>query len=306
MEIRHLRAFIATYEERSLTSAANRLNATQPGLSVQIATLEADLGSKLFDRHARGLIPTVAGHRFYPLAVAIIHDMNAAVGTIRSLSEAMTGSISIGLPPTLSKAILAVVLTEFAHRYPDVKIRVVEGFSTALLPLLANGDVDCCLAMAVSDHPEIRMTPIYRDRFVIVSGDQLDLPAGQVIALNGDKKLKLVIPTLRYGLHQLLEPLLRTERIMPERLIEIDGLSGTLKFLKESDWAALLPFAAVHDEIDDSGIRVNAIAGGEIGIEYYIAQLATEHLQPAAQVFIDMAAKALDDITKRWPAAKLF
>lgn len=300
MDLRHVRAFVAAYEKRSLTAAAVTIYATQPGLSVQIAALEAELRSKLFERHARGLQPTFAGERFYPLAVNILRDVNNAVGTMRALSKSVAGSFSIGVPPTLSKAILASVLIEFADAYPEVEIRIVEAYSGTLLALLESKDVDCALVMHVPDHPEIRFTPIYDDRFVLVSGPRLGIEHGVSVALNKEPRLKLVFPSLRHGLHRLLEPQLTTERIRPERFIEIDGLSGTLKFIEASDWAGLLPYAAVHDDVDEARLRVNPIDGDEIKIEYFVAQHATEFLLPAAQIFIDIATKVLDKIKQKY------
>jgi LysR family nitrogen assimilation transcriptional regulator len=306
MDLRHVRAFVAAYEKRSLTAAAVTIYATQPGLSVQIAALEAELGSKLFDRHARGLQPTFAGERFYPLAVSILHDVNHAVGTMQALSKTVAGAFSIGVPPTLSKAILASVLTGFADRYPEVEIRIVEAYSGTLLALLESKDVDCALVMHNPDHPEVRFTPIYSDRFVLVSGPRLGISHGVPVALNQEPHHKLVFPSLRHGLHRLLEPQLKKGRIVPERFIEIDGLSGTLKFIEASDWAGLLPFAAVHDDVDEARLRVNPIEGEEIKIEYFVAQLSTEFLLPAAQIFINMAAEVLDDIKQKYQDNKKF
>jgi LysR family nitrogen assimilation transcriptional regulator len=300
MDLRHVRAFVAAYEKRSITAAAVTIYATQPGLSVQIAALEAELRSKLFERHARGLEPTFAGERFYPLAVSILRDVNHAVGTMRSLSKSVAGAFSIGVPPTLSKAILAPVLSQFADKYPEVEIRIVEAYSGPLLSLLENKDVDCALVMHIPDHPEIRFTPIYDDRFVLVSGPRLGIVHGVSVALNKEPRLKLVIPSLRHALHRLLEPQLKKGRILPERLIEIDGLSGTLKFIEASDWAGLLPYAAVHDDVDEARLRVNPIEGEEIKIEYFVAQLGTEFLLPAAQIFIDTAAAVLTEIKQKY------
>jgi len=300
MDLRHVRAFVAAYEKRSLTAAAVTIYATQPGLSVQIAALEAELRSKLFERHARGLQPTFAGERFYPLAVGILRDVNHAVGTMRALSKSVAGAFSIGVPPTLSKAILAPVLIQFADAYPEVEIRIVEAYSGTLLALLESKDVDCAIVMHDADHPEVRFTSIYNDRFVLVSGPRLGISHGVPVALNQEPRHKLVFPSLRHGLHRLLEPELKKGRITPERFIEIDGLSGTLKFIEASDWAGLLPFAAVHDDVDEARLRVNPIAGEEIKIEYFVAQLSTEFLLPAAQIFIDMSAGVLDKIKEKY------
>ncbi len=56
-----VRAFLATIEEGSLSSAARALNLTQPTLGRQVAALEAALGVTLFERSGRQLLPTPAG-----------------------------------------------------------------------------------------------------------------------------------------------------------------------------------------------------------------------------------------------------
>jgi DNA-binding transcriptional LysR family regulator len=302
MDLRQIKAFVAAFEKRSLTAGAVKVNATQPGLSVQIATLEAELGSKLFDRHARGLKPTFAGERFYPMAVSILRDVNDAVGAIRTLSGRVTGTFSIGVPPTLSKAILAPLLIEFTESFPDVQLRIVEAYSRALVPLVENKELDCALVLHDPSHPEVEFTPIYDDRFVLVSGPKLNLPPGEPIALNEQPDLKLVIPSLRYGLHQLLQPEFDKRRITTQRMIEIDGLSGTLKFIGASNWAGLLPFAAVHEDVEAKELHINPIAGDEIKIHYYLAQLATEFLPPAVRLFADNAARLLNEIASTYQA----
>ena len=64
MEPRHLRDFLAIAEERSFNRAGERLSTAQPGLSTQIRCLEAELGVRLFERHAPGPNLTEAGELF--------------------------------------------------------------------------------------------------------------------------------------------------------------------------------------------------------------------------------------------------
>src|ERR1051326_6114942 len=69
MELRHLRYFIAVAEEGSLTNAAERrLHTAQPSLSRQIRDLELEVGVKLLERKARGIVLTSGGRVFRALA----------------------------------------------------------------------------------------------------------------------------------------------------------------------------------------------------------------------------------------------
>ncbi|MBY5992680.1 LysR family transcriptional regulator [Ferrimonas balearica] len=68
MDLRRLRCFVAVFEERNMTAAAERCFITQPSLSTAIKQLEAELGLALFVRHKRGVDLTDSAHQLYPLA----------------------------------------------------------------------------------------------------------------------------------------------------------------------------------------------------------------------------------------------
>ena len=71
LDLRQIQYFVCLYEERSVTRAARRLNVVQPALSMQINRLEKRLGTDLFERTARGMIPTSAGETMYRIYLPI-------------------------------------------------------------------------------------------------------------------------------------------------------------------------------------------------------------------------------------------
>ena len=68
MEMRQLRYFTVLAQELSFTRAAHKLHVSQPPLSFQIASLEEDLGTRLFDRTSRSVQLSAAGAAFLPRA----------------------------------------------------------------------------------------------------------------------------------------------------------------------------------------------------------------------------------------------
>ena len=103
MKLQHLRTFVVVYQERSFTSAASRVYATQSGLSMQIKELEEHLGVQLFERSTRGVLPTAAGSRYYERALRILRELDDARREIRVLKGELLGSVAIGVMPTISR-----------------------------------------------------------------------------------------------------------------------------------------------------------------------------------------------------------
>jgi DNA-binding transcriptional LysR family regulator len=294
VDIRTLKTFVAAYQQGSFSAAARRIHSTQPGVSVQIAALESELGVSLFERKSRQVCPTIAGKRLYTHAVQLIQDANRAEKEISALSGTVSGAISAGIPPTLSKAVLAAVLSRYVVEYPNVEIRVTEAYSDTLLSLVEGREVDFAFVTQVPNHPAITFQRVYQDRFVLVYGEQVPLDPNLPVRLDIEPYFKFVLPSLRHGLHRLLSEPLQTRRIITERVIELDGLSGALEFLSMSNWVALLPTAAVHGIGSEYKLRFSPLAGDEIKIDYFVARAKTEATSVAGEAFIKITSSELD------------
>jgi LysR family nitrogen assimilation transcriptional regulator len=300
MDLQHLRTFVAAYEEANFTKAAHRLNATQPGVSVQIAALEATIGASLFDRNARSVTPTLVGQRLYPRALKILQDLKSTALEIKSMSKSARTRVRIGISPALSKAILAPVLTRYVDTHPQVDLRVVETHEDTLLGAIESHELDLALTTEPPDSAPVSYRRVFSDRLLIVSGARCGLDAHQSIELNVAPHFKIVVPSMSCrALHRTLEEPLRSGRIIPERLIELDGVAGVLDFLASSDWIALLPAATAHNHPRRSGVRFNAIAGEEIAVNYCVVHGRTDPISPAAQAFVDLATAELMRVEAR-------
>lgn len=121
VSLRDMKLFVATYEERSFTSAAVRENATQPGVSQTIRKLEQQFGDALFIRHPDGAVPTPAGDRFYFEAVEVLRAHVRAMRAVEPFSKGTSEQISVGLVPSITRCALAPALERFVADFPRVR-----------------------------------------------------------------------------------------------------------------------------------------------------------------------------------------
>jgi LysR family transcriptional regulator, nitrogen assimilation regulatory protein len=115
MDLRLLHAFIRIAERGSFGGAAEALNATQPTVSRQITALEQEVGSRLFTRHRHGVSLTQAGVLFRDHAIAALRSLDQAKAEITAQAHEPTGTVSLGLPPSLLKVFSA------SKRCPDCR-----------------------------------------------------------------------------------------------------------------------------------------------------------------------------------------
>ena len=145
MDSRQLRYFIAVYEQRNLSRAADQANVAQSALSHHISNLEAEFATPLFQRKPRGMEPTAAGERLYEHARIILRAMAAAEREIKEGASVIAGDISIGMANSGVKAIGVPLMRTVLAKYPQLKLSLTESLSGATLLHLMASEVDLAL-----------------------------------------------------------------------------------------------------------------------------------------------------------------
>lgn len=143
--VRHLQYFVAVAETRHYGQAATRLGVTQPPLSQGIQRLEKHLGSRLFDRNARGVRITDAGATLLPQARSVLE----ACAELRATAElaARPRRLSMSVPPDLGAVGLAAITAALRHS----PVEPVVSPSSLAVDQVAIGLLD----LAVVHHPGV-------------------------------------------------------------------------------------------------------------------------------------------------------
>ena len=120
--LRQLQYAVAVANSLSFNKAADDCHVSQPSLSAQIAELEQVLGVKLFERDPRQVRVTAAGHQIIARARTVLRDTDNLVETARRCCDPLTGTLRIGVIPTISPYLLPHLTPALRADYPRLTL----------------------------------------------------------------------------------------------------------------------------------------------------------------------------------------
>ena len=140
-----IRYFIAVAESGSISAAIHDLGVSQSVVSQAIAQVEADLGTLLFDRRARGMTLTHAGLQFLRHAHQIEVAMRNAREALSSRPHTVTGHLNIGVTSLMVGYYLPFLLDRFRRVFPRITVQITEDRRDYLEHSLVSGELDVAL-----------------------------------------------------------------------------------------------------------------------------------------------------------------
>lgn len=148
MKIQQLKFLLAiANNELNISTAADKLFTSQPGVSKQLKLLEDELGLRLFTRNGKNLVSTTpAGQEVIRRARTIIQEVDNIKNLSSELRNEASGSLSIATTHTQARYVLPDVLSVFHQKYPDVTVDLHQGTTEQIAHLLSNGDADFAIA----------------------------------------------------------------------------------------------------------------------------------------------------------------
>ena len=180
MNLRDLRYLVAVADHRHFGRAAEACFVSQPTLSTQIKKLESELGVELIERASRQIMLTETGQRVVDRARVILREEDAIHDLARLTKDPASGSIRIGLFPTLGPYLLPHVVPHVRDAFPDLELLLVEEKTEEVLRDLRDGRLDVgVLALPVADD-RLHAEPLFEEEFVLA------VPAEQHVPMRDD------------------------------------------------------------------------------------------------------------------------
>ncbi len=165
--LRQLQYVRAVAELRSFRRAAEVCGVSQPALSVQVAQVEELLGVVLFERGQRKVLLTPAGELLLPRLRALLVDADALVEAARRASDPLSGTLRIGVIPTVAPYFLPRLAPALRARFPRMEVVWTEEKTPILAERLATGAMDAMLLALEAELGEVEHAEVAHDPFVL-------------------------------------------------------------------------------------------------------------------------------------------
>lgn len=193
MNFRALQYFVKLAELKHFSKAAEACFVSQPTLSTQIRKLEEELGITLIERAPRKVMLTPVGEDIAHRARHVLRDIEHIKDAARRSKDPETGTIKLGIFPTLAPYLLPHVIPVIRQRYPELRLQLAEEKTEEILHMLDQGRLDAgLLALPVEEHG-MEIEILFEEPFVMAMPSSHPLSEKQSIGLRDLEGTELLL-----------------------------------------------------------------------------------------------------------------
>ena len=299
LDTRRLGVLVQVARHGSFSAAAETLGYTQPAVSRQIATLEAEVGTQLVRRVPQGAVLTDAGRLLVDRAESILVNLASAEDELRQLSGLDGGRLRLASFASGAASIMPLAIARFRERHPAVELNVVMADPYESLPRLRTGELDFALSHESLEEADdlrtgIELVHLFDDPIYVV------MPAGHRLA--GAPSLDLgsfadepwmLATTDTCPDSRLFMRACHAAGFEPQIAFQNDDYSAIIGFVAAGVGVALIPDMVTRNIRDDVVVRVLDPPPPARPIS---AALPADYCSPAARAMLEI----LRDVAGDW------
>jgi LysR family transcriptional regulator, hydrogen peroxide-inducible genes activator len=222
---------------------------------MQIRELEHELGSELVARRQGVTMLTEAGAEVARRAGAILGATRDLADCVRHSRPLLSGTLRLGVIPTLAPYVLPLLLPELHRSQPDLRLDLLETQTKTLVSELSQGTLDVLLLALPLEKPEFETIVLFNDRFLLAVPADDPLPERARVCKRDVNERELVL--LEEG-HCLRDQALIYcgERDPAHNRLGATSLATVLQMVANGYGATLLPEVAIDVEVRDERVKL--------------------------------------------------
>ena len=290
--IRQLRAFLAVYQLRKLSTAAQRLFVTQSAVSMLIRQLEDGLDTRLFDRTTRSLKPTAAAEQMMVTVERILRDVDSLSADFRELAALERGRVTLAITPTLAGFLLPDAIRAFAEKHPGVRVLVNDCAPDQFISRIIGEHVDFGIGTPERPGAEVEVQRFMRDHLALVCRIDHPLAKARVVRWSDLGGHPVITVRPGYGVRPLIDGNAADAGVALDVVNEVSFLSTAIWMTAAGMGASIMPSAFARAEADPS-LVIKILRAPRVARDISIVTKRGHSLSAAARAFIEALKRSL-------------
>jgi LysR family hydrogen peroxide-inducible transcriptional activator len=260
--LRQLRYLASLARHRHFGRAAEDCAVTQPALSMQVRELEREIGAELVERRPGDIALTDIGVDVAQRAERILAATRDLVDFARH-RDVLSGSLRLGIIPTLAPYVLPRVLPRLQQNYPQLRLEVRETQTKMLLDELTGGALDAVMLALPAEAADIESLKLFDDPFLLASPAAEPLTARGRVAVEDVDQRRLILLEEGHCLRDQALAFCATRRGDAPAGLGATSLATVMQMVANGYGVTLLPEVAVGVEARDRRVKLMRFADPE-------------------------------------------
>ncbi len=282
------KVFYKVGKSESFSKAAKDLYMSQPAVSQAIMQLERELDIRLFNRTPKGVSLTNEGSLLFEYVHSALNLIDVGEEKILEFKNLTTGELKIGVGDTISRYYLLPYLEAFHNKYPNIKLKIVNGTTLEICSILKSGEVDIAICNFPLDDSTLELIPCIEVQDIFVCGEKYKKSLSKPISLNEVVKLPLILLEPKSVSRKYVEDYLISKGIKISPEFELGSHDLLLEFAKINLGIACVTKEFSHDYLNNGLLYevqlMEEIPKRNIGVCF----LKSVPLSPASTKFVEI------------------
>jgi LysR family transcriptional regulator for metE and metH len=290
LDVRHLRMAAAIAAAGGMTRAAAGLHLTPSAISHQLRGIEDRLGTPLFLRVGKRMVPTPAGERVLAAARRVLAEIEAAEEEVRRIGASGAGVIRVCAQCNTGYHWLPPVVDAFRRRHPAVDVAIATDCTTRPVEALLEGRLDLAIVTEAVRDRRVRVRPLFDDEHAALGAPDHPFASRACVRPADFAGERLLLYSGSTADSFTIQRILRPAGVEPERISFVMLTEAILEMVKARLGISVMQTWAVEPALRAGDVRAVPITPGGIHRRWSAVTLAAAGPLPHVDAFIDVLA----------------
>lgn len=297
---RHLQQIQTLAKRGNFAKAAKDLNISQPALSRSLASLEQQVGVKLFDRSKREVVATVFGEHLLQRGKPVLQEMQLLERDLHLLQSMESGELVIGSGPFPAEISLGRAVARFSKTYPKVNVRIILDRTPNLLTRLHKRELDIFVAdtRIISDTSDLDITPLPQQQGYFCCRHDHPLTQKKQLEMKDIFTYPLAVmwfpKVLLNALAKIAGLQINDMTDLPCAVLQCDYLKVLFDIIGDSDAIGLITRSLLNNNLQQQ-LALLPLSIPELTTHYGMVTLSRYSQPPVVQIFHDYLVEAEEE-----------